>query len=88
MLLRYVPGDFEKFNNNWDFVEDKRNTPQAFSHWTLEHSNGKFLVCDIQGVGDVWTDPQIHTSYETLDFGQGNCFQQGISQFMLVRAWR
>ena len=61
-LSRYVPGEFKKFNNNWDWAEDKRNTPQAFSHWTLQYSNGRALVCDIQGVGDVWTDPQFHTA--------------------------
>ncbi len=47
-------------------------------------SRGRLLVCDIQGVGDVWTDPQIHTSYETQDFGLGNCFQEGIDKFMQV----
>lgn len=67
-------------------MEEKRNTPQAFSHWTLQHSQGRFLVCDIQGVGDVWTDPQIHTSEERPDFGVGNCFQKGIDQFKMVRA--
>jgi elongation factor 2 kinase len=85
-LSRYVPGEFKKFNNNWDWAEDKRNTPQAFSHWTLKYTNGRYLVCDIQGVGDVWTDPQIHTSYNTNDFGLGNCFQEGIDKFMQVRA--
>jgi hypothetical protein len=86
MLSRYVPGEFKKFNNNWDWAEDKRNTPQAFSHWTLKCSKGRALVCDIQGVGDVWTDPQIHTSYNTNDFGLGNCFQEGIDKFMQVFA--
>lgn len=36
------------------------NTPQAFSHFTYCHSGGKLLICDIQGVGDKYTDPQIH----------------------------
>eukprot|EP00959_Pyramimonas_sp_CCMP1952_P127265 2661983-Pyramimonas_sp.AAC.1 len=32
--------------------------PQAFSHFSYEHSQRKLLVCDIQGVADFYTDPQ------------------------------
>ena len=35
----------------------------------------------LQGVGDVWTDPQFHTSYPTSDFGKGNLEQMGIDGF-------
>jgi hypothetical protein len=38
-----------------------RNTPQAFSHFTYEASSHSLLVCDVQGVGDMYTDPQVHT---------------------------
>lgn len=39
--------------------------PQAFSHFSYDHSGGKTLVCDLQGVwnavdGFVLTDPVIH----------------------------
>jgi hypothetical protein len=30
----------------------------AFSHFTWEASGRTLMVCDIQGVGDLWTDPQ------------------------------
>ena len=41
------------------------DVPQAFSHFSYEHSRGKMLVCDIQGVwnaedGFVLTDPVVH----------------------------
>ena len=39
-----------------------RNTPQAFSHFTYELSQHSLLICDIQGVGDMYTDPQVHTT--------------------------
>ena len=58
----FIVGDYRKHNNNCGYVSDlERNTPQAFSHFTFEASNHEILVVDIQGVGDHYTDPQIHT---------------------------
>lgn len=44
---------------------------QAFSHFTFERSGHQLIIVDIQGVGDLYTDPQIHTENGT-DFGDGN----------------
>ena len=54
-----MEGEYVKYNDNWSWCDDKRNTPQAFSHFTWEASGNKLLVCDLQGVGDCWTDPQV-----------------------------
>ena len=43
-------------------------------------SNKRLLVCDIQGVGDLYTDPQIHT-YHGHGFGMGNLGNDGIIKF-------
>lgn len=51
-------------------------TPQAFSHFTFERSGHQLIVVDVQGVGDLYTDPQIHTERGT-DFGDGNLGRQG-----------
>eukprot|EP00667_Euglena_gracilis_P011638 EG_transcript_11906 len=77
----YLTGTFTKYNNNdgWTSADD-RNTPQAFSHFTYEQSQHKLIVVDIQGVGDVYTDPQIHTR-TGHDFGPGNCGAEGIQRF-------
>lgn len=77
-----IQGDFEKYNNNAGEVKDRaheRNTPQAFSHFTYLHSNKRNIIVDIQGVGDTYTDPQVHS----LDrhFGLGNLKQEGIDAF-------
>ena len=45
-------------------TEDERNTPHAFSHFTYEASKHTLVICDIQGVGDIYTDPQLHTTGE------------------------
>ncbi len=33
---QYIDGEYKKYNNNWDWSDDQRNTPQAFSHFTWE----------------------------------------------------
>ena len=37
-------------------------------------------MVDIQGVGDLWTDPQIHTQ-EGKDYGDGNLGSRGMALF-------
>ncbi|KAJ0411494.1 hypothetical protein ATCC90586_008543 [Pythium insidiosum] len=78
----YIPGEYRKHNNNFGSVsDDERNTPQAFSHFTFEASNHELLAVDIQGVGDKYTDPQIHT-VNGHDFGKGNLGHLGFQKFL------
>ncbi|CAK7226544.1 hypothetical protein SBRCBS47491_006267 [Sporothrix bragantina] len=63
MLLN---GRYVKYNNNCGSVNhdngsDVSKAAQAFSHFTFERSKGELLVADLQGVGNVLTDPAIHT---------------------------
>jgi len=60
---RFIEGQYLKHNNNSGFIENDqhRMTPQAFSHFTHTASSGGEMVVDVQGVGDLWTDPQIHS---------------------------
>eukprot|EP00160_Parvularia_atlantis_P000788 Unigene10631_Nuclearia_a/m.32499 Unigene10631_Nuclearia_a/g.32499 ORF Unigene10631_Nuclearia_a/g.32499 Unigene10631_Nuclearia_a/m.32499 type:complete len:395 (+) Unigene10631_Nuclearia_a:209-1393(+) len=79
---RFIAGPYRKHNNNFGFVnEDERNTPQAFSHFTYEASGHTILVCDIQGVGDLYTDPQMHT-INGVGFGKGNLGPRGFDKFL------
>ncbi|ELK37862.1 Eukaryotic elongation factor 2 kinase [Myotis davidii] len=76
-LEHYIEGKYTKYNSNSGFVrDDARLTPQAFSHFTFERSGHQLIVVDIQGVGDLYTDPQIHTEKGT-DFGDGNLENSG-----------
>ncbi len=82
-----LEGAYEKHNDNSGGVYQsaqlhfQRNTPQAFSHFTWEASGKRCVVCDIQGVADLYTDPQVHT-VDGKGFGQGNCGRQGIHKFL------
>ncbi|EKX49905.1 hypothetical protein GUITHDRAFT_67435, partial [Guillardia theta CCMP2712] len=78
---KFISGTYRKWNNNWDWSDDERNTPQAFSHFTWEASGNRLLVCDLQGVGDLWTDPQIHTC-DRKGYGKGNLGMDGIKRFL------
>ncbi|XP_015215876.2 eukaryotic elongation factor 2 kinase isoform X1 [Lepisosteus oculatus] len=81
-LEHYIEGKYIKYNSNSGFVRDDniRLTPQAFSHFTFERSGHQMIVVDIQGVGDLYTDPQIHTEKGT-DFGDGNLGVRGMALF-------
>jgi len=79
---RFIDGPYHKWNNNYGFVNEiDRNTPQTFSHFTYEASRRRVLIVDIQGVGDCYTDPQIHT-VDGEGFGKGNLGQKGFEQFL------
>eukprot|EP01012_Entosiphon_sulcatum_P039272 TRINITY_DN5164_c0_g1_i2.p1 TRINITY_DN5164_c0_g1~~TRINITY_DN5164_c0_g1_i2.p1 ORF type:complete len:441 (-),score=43.45 TRINITY_DN5164_c0_g1_i2:10-1332(-) len=77
----YLHGKYVKHTNNFGFIgESDRNTPQAFSHFSYCHSKGQLLICDIQGVDDKYTDPQIH-SRDGKGFGKGNMGVEGMLKF-------
>mmetsp|Transcript_29408 Transcript_29408/g.74012 ORF Transcript_29408/g.74012 Transcript_29408/m.74012 type:complete len:453 (-) Transcript_29408:26-1384(-) len=80
-IERFIDGTYYKYNNNFGYVrEDERNTPQAFSHFTYHASGGQLLICDIQGVDDLYTDPQIHSPSHKR--GKGNMGKAGIDMFL------
>ncbi|KAL1496419.1 hypothetical protein AB1Y20_016374 [Prymnesium parvum] len=78
----FLEGGFTKHSSNSGFVTDEevRNTPHAFSHFTFEQSGGKEIVVDVQGVGDLYTDPQFHT-HDGQGHGRGNMGMRGMALF-------
>eukprot|EP00475_Leptophrys_vorax_P019959 TRINITY_DN2732_c0_g1_i1.p1 TRINITY_DN2732_c0_g1~~TRINITY_DN2732_c0_g1_i1.p1 ORF type:complete len:619 (-),score=152.24 TRINITY_DN2732_c0_g1_i1:224-2080(-) len=78
---RFIEGDYIKHNSNSGFLEDKfrRLTPQCFSHFTYHESDGELIVVDVQGVDDLYTDPQIHT--QDYRFGTGDMGFRGMALF-------
>merc|ERR1712223_881746 len=78
----FIQGEYIKYNSNSGFVDGTncRKTPQAFSHFTFARSGHELIVVDVQGVGDLYTDPQIHTA-NGLDYGDGNLGVKGMALF-------
>lgn len=84
---RYIFGNdmygagFTKHNTNAGFVDDDlhRITPQVFSAFSFYESQGTRLVADIQGVGNLFTDPQVLSS--DYRFGDGDLGPRGMALF-------
>lgn len=77
-----LDGQFRKYNNNCGYVpRNARWTPQAFSHFTYHASKQQLLIVDIQGVGDIYTDPQL-LSPDGKGYGRGNLGVKGIRRFL------
>mmetsp|Transcript_15216 Transcript_15216/g.34306 ORF Transcript_15216/g.34306 Transcript_15216/m.34306 type:complete len:417 (-) Transcript_15216:1149-2399(-) len=72
---------FLKHNTNSGFVdeEQRRKTPQVFSAHSFYASNGTRLVADVQGVGDLYTDPQVLSI--DFRFGDGDLGPRGMALF-------
>ncbi|KAG7361352.1 alpha-kinase family protein [Nitzschia inconspicua] len=72
---------FTKHNTNSGYVDDElhRYTPQVFSAFSFYASKGERLVADIQGVGDLFTDPQVLSS--DYRFGDGDLGPRGMALF-------
>mmetsp|Transcript_12989 Transcript_12989/g.30753 ORF Transcript_12989/g.30753 Transcript_12989/m.30753 type:complete len:750 (-) Transcript_12989:61-2310(-) len=72
---------FFKHNTNAGFVDEDlhRVTPQVFSAYSFYESSGTRLVADIQGVGDLYTDPQVLSN--DYRFGDGDLGPRGMALF-------
>eukprot|EP00956_Cyclotella_meneghiniana_P017644 scaffold28932_cov72-Cyclotella_meneghiniana.AAC.3 len=75
---------FLKHNTNSGFVDldTHRKTPQVFSAHSFYASHGERLVADIQGVGDLYTDPQLTIDSATeLSGNTGDLGPRGMALF-------
>ncbi|XRA97307.1 elongation factor 2 kinase [Pycnococcus provasolii] len=92
-------GTYIKYNSNSGFVEHEspasldggkdvrtvtRMTPQAFSQFTFERTGGCKMVVDVQGVDDLYTDPQLHT-IDGKGYGEGNLGISGMALFFSTK---
>ena len=64
LLEAYIPGKFDKYTNNREYVNENVPLLTAFSHFTYQLSDGKYMVADLQGVNNLLTDSVVHTRQE------------------------
>ncbi|XP_032807275.1 transient receptor potential cation channel subfamily M member 7-like isoform X2 [Petromyzon marinus] len=88
-IEEFVNGEFRKFNNNTGEEGQAANLLEesllAFSHWTYEYTRGELLVLDLQGVGEILTDPSVIKAGEKrshdMVFGPANLGEDAIKNF-------
>jgi hypothetical protein len=84
LVESFIRGEFIKFNSNSGYVKDDSDTMQALSHFSFHHTQGQFLLCDLQGGRSagyyVLTDPVILS--KSRMFGVTDLGQKGIDNFM------
>ncbi|CAD8145910.1 unnamed protein product [Paramecium pentaurelia] len=74
---RFFKGEFVKYNNNYGYINEEitnlNKFAQAFSYYTFFISKGQYMINDVQGVGNYFTDPAINTTngdFDDTDLGQ------------------
>lgn len=80
-LEPYLEGRYVKHSDNLGHDLGASELPAAFSWFTFVASGGSLVVCDLQGVGARFTDPQIHSSRPELRLGAGNLGRAGLELF-------
>jgi hypothetical protein len=85
---QYLRGRFERHSSNDGGVNTQayRRSPHAFSHFSHRLSRGTAVITDIQGVGEMYTDPVINSSDQkhraAKTFGIGNGGDVFIKKFV------
>lgn len=85
----YIDGSYVKYNNNagWTNISgssfESINVAQAFSHFSWQITKGYLMIVDLQGVGGILTDPQIHCM-DLTKYGEGNLGYIGIIKFFIT----
>ncbi|GBG25124.1 Eukaryotic elongation factor 2 kinase [Hondaea fermentalgiana] len=79
----FLQGRYHKWNTNagWADTMTVRHTPHAFSFASFRETQGAVMVVDVQGINDLYTDPQVHTR-DGVGFGEGNLGARGMALFL------
>lgn len=81
----FIDGTYIKFNSNSGYADEDYAYMQALSHFTYHFTNGRYVVCDLQGgrYSDryVLTDPVVLSADK--EFGPTDLGQSGIDNFFI-----
>lgn len=94
LVEEMIKGRYEKFNSNSGWSQEKYEIPNFLSHWSWVNSNGKYLLCDLQGHRGATGSRQINNSiayYLLTDaavhsknkgqFGSTDCGPEGVEEW-------
>ena len=91
-LEEYISGKFVKYINNTGDKCEKDNIiadkAEAFSHFTYEKSEKKFIVLDVQGSGHTLYDPEIASEQLVDDDGNYQFCSGNLSTVAIERFFR
>jgi hypothetical protein len=79
MVEPYIDGQFQKYTNNFDYVNENAPLLTAFSHFSYQRTKKLFMVNDLQGVQNILTDPGVHSV--TKEFSHGDFGVSGMMVF-------
>jgi hypothetical protein len=81
-----LKGVYRKWTNNYDNYKRAGPTLISFCHFSWSYTNGKLMVCDLQGVADEasyqLTDPAIHST-NRKKYGRSNLGEGGFRGFFM-----
>lgn len=84
----YIPGDYQKFCNNYGYIAEGNYSLQGFMHWSWNHTQGEIMVADLQGVRNndnyYLTDPVLLSGTVSGGvYGNTDMGIEGIGMFFL-----
>ena len=82
-LEPYLEGPYVKHSDNMGHDLGASEVPAAFSWFTYAAPGGSLVVCDVQGVGARFTDPQVHSRGSP----QQSFYMHHLSELSSARLW-
>ena len=81
----FIPGQFNKWCNNYGFISTESSSLPAFMHWSWYHTGGEEMVTDLQGVRNPnsfkLTDPAMISLSQ--NYGATDTGVEGMAMFFL-----
>ena len=81
----YIDGKYEKWCNNYGYIDPTHTSMPGFMHWTWWYTDGELMIADLQGVRKddsyLLTDPAIMSL--SGSYGETDTGVEGMAMFFL-----